>query len=123
MSFVLRQFDFLISNSAKSDYKSCHYIMAMGNRSDGVKVFSSNGAAKYSEGDLDIKIKIGHAEQKLVRKLDKGSEVYVARLLKDGSFALAKPCKMCRSLMKFKGVSRAYYTIGPAEYGVIDFNV
>lgn len=39
-----------------------------------------------------------------------GSNVYVARVLADGSPAPSKPCKKCESMMARSGVSRIVWT-------------
>ena len=43
-----------------------------------------------------------------------GAEVYVARLLRDDSWGLAKPCDVCMSLLVQAGVKRVVWTTGPA---------
>ncbi len=39
-----------------------------------------------------------------------GSTVYICRLAKDGSLALAKPCSACRTVMKKMGVKYVWYS-------------
>jgi len=39
--------------------------------------------------------------------------IYVARVLKDNSIALAKPCKICTAALKAFGVKNVVYTINP----------
>jgi deoxycytidylate deaminase len=52
-----------------------------------------------------------HAEiDALIRAEFKATDLYVARVLKDGSPALAKPCPICRLAMKRAGVLRVHYT-------------
>ncbi|MHC4278169.1 MAG: hypothetical protein ACYSTI_12740 [Planctomycetota bacterium] len=48
-----------------------------------------------------------------------GAEVYVARLLKDGTQALAKPCLVCRKVLSSLGVYRVVYTT-PEGYEEIE---
>lgn len=77
---------------------------AVGVRADGVIVQARNGAAI---GPTPA----AHAEGRLAAKLTPGSVVFVARVLrKDGTAALAKPCKSCQALLKAAGVVRVYYT-------------
>lgn len=45
--------------------------------------------------------------------------VFVARVLKDNTPALARPCPVCMAAMKEAGVKRVYYTIAENETGVI----
>jgi tRNA(Arg) A34 adenosine deaminase TadA len=49
-----------------------------------------------------------------------GADIYVARILKNDSLALSKPCDICRSVLTRFGVNRVFYTISPDEYGVIE---
>ncbi|GAF74312.1 unnamed protein product, partial [marine sediment metagenome] len=60
-----------------------------------------------------------HAENRVTRKLDYGSTVYVVRVLKNGELANARPCKSCVTIMKLRGVRRCYYSIMNNEYGVL----
>ena len=48
-----------------------------------------------------------------------GSKIYVVRIMKDGSFGMARPCCICEEILKNYGVQRAIYSIGPNEYGVM----
>jgi len=49
----------------------------------------------------------------------RGADLFVCRILKDNSFALARPCETCYNLARSYGVRRIYYTISDTEYGVI----
>jgi tRNA(Arg) A34 adenosine deaminase TadA len=80
-------------------------------RNDGVLVSSRNGP---SCGERMPK---GHAEARCARKADKHSIAYVARVKKDGSIGLAKPCKLCRVQLRSRGVTYVFFTIGPNEWG------
>lgn len=55
-----------------------------------------------------------HSEQAALLMLPlekrKGSSLYVARLLKDGSLNNAKPCKVCQDLIIKSGVKEVFYT-------------
>lgn len=44
-----------------------------------------------------------------------GQRVYVARLLRDGTWGLAKPCEVCMGLLVQAGVRRVVWTTGPGE--------
>ena len=85
---------------------------AAGIRKDGVIVVSYNGAPKEPEWQH-------HAESRLCRKLTPESTVAVVRVLADGSWAMARPCKNCQKCLKRVGVKRVYYTIQPDEFGVM----
>lgn len=89
-------------------------LAAVGERRDGAVVVSCNGGVR------GCKVQVAHAEYRLARKLDYGSVVYVARTLKNGQVALARPCSRCLKALSLRNVSRIYYTISDVEYGVID---
>ena len=101
--------------SLKQDNRS-FWIGALGIRNDGAIVKSRNGSNDSISPEL-------HAEFRLSKKLDVGAEVYVARLRRDTlDWAMARPCRMCRHILKSKGVSVVYYTICENEYGVLDLS-
>ena len=54
-----------------------------------------------------------HAElQAVLRSRDKEIHtIYVARVLKDDTISLAKPCKACSQMLKSFGVQKVVYTI------------
>jgi deoxycytidylate deaminase len=94
-------------------------VGAVGQRSDGTIVQAWNGS---SAGTTYDRCPSAHAEARLLRKLDAGSTVYVARTRKeDGKLAIAKPCKDCERLMRHRGVKRVEYSINDNEYGVLEF--
>ena len=50
-----------------------------------------------------------------------GASLYVARLLKNGEFALAKPCEACEELLVRFKLKRVYYSIESWSSGIIIF--
>lgn len=51
-----------------------------------------------------------------------GSTVYVARVRRDnGKMAMSRPCRDCERVLRSRGVRKVFYTIGPKEYGVMEF--
>lgn len=86
---------------------------AVGVRSDGTLVRARNGSPMEPSPS-------SHAESRLSRKLDIGSEVYVVRLLKTGQYANSRPCLSCQLRLRSRGCKRVYYTITATEYGVMD---
>lgn len=48
-----------------------------------------------------------------------GCKVYVARILKLGGVAMARPCLICEQMLYNYGIKRAYYTMNDNEYGVM----
>jgi deoxycytidylate deaminase len=61
-------------------------------------------------------IQVGvHAEMEALIKAKQYAEhgtLVVARVLKDGTPAMAKPCPRCRYLIKLAGVKEVFYTTG-----------
>lgn len=99
---------------AAKGQKRSFSLGAVARRKDGVIVQSFNGPTRFPE-------KGAHAEQRLSKKVDVGSVVYVARILQsDGSFAMAKPCDSCMRALISRGVKRVYWTVAPNEFGWAD---
>ena len=95
---------------SKQDQRT-YLLGAIGIRGDNAIVSSMNAPTPFPTREA-------HAEYKLVRKLDHGATVYVARIRTgDGAFANAKPCKDCMKVLKSRRVKRVYYTIGQNEFG------
>lgn len=80
-------------------------------RKDGAVVVSQNATTRIPEPAL-------HAEARALRKADRGCVMYVARVTRDGAWAMAKPCASCQALIRSRGVKRVFYTIAPNEWGV-----
>ncbi len=85
---------------------------AVGIRTDGTIVKSRNLPTKEPD-------KTAHAEYRVIQKLDWGSTVYVVRVLANGKFSLARPCKYCLIALRLRGIKKCYYSISDTEYGVI----
>lgn len=102
--------------------KRRYQIAAVGITPEGGIYHARNLAYHFSEDEqLSFrKEPSAHAEFKLARALSKGSVVYVARVLKSGGLAIAKPCPMCMIALRAKQVKRVYYTIDDSSYGVIE---
>jgi tRNA(Arg) A34 adenosine deaminase TadA len=90
------------------------HLAAVGVRRDGAIVVSTNG------GVSGARTYSAHAEARLARKLDRGAIVYVARTLRDGRIAIARPCVRCQKALANARVSKVYYTISETEWGCID---
>jgi tRNA(Arg) A34 adenosine deaminase TadA len=86
-------------------------------RKDGTKVISRNGGVPNCTVTPSI-----HAEARASRKADVGSVAFVARVLRDGSYAMARPCFVCQAMMKARGVQRAYYTISDTDWGCLELS-
>lgn len=95
------------------------WLGCVGVRKDGALVFSKNGAV-YSTTVEDYQlIPDAHAEGRVLRKMDWGGTLYVARVKrKDGSLAMARPCPMCQNRIRGRGIKKVFYTINQNQYGV-----
>ena len=96
-------------------------IGAVGERADGAIVYSRNTAVFDSEcanTNVPTPFQPAHAEWKLAKKLDTGATVYVARVRKDGSLAMSRPCPGCERVLRSRKVMRVFYTINPTSYGI-----
>jgi tRNA(Arg) A34 adenosine deaminase TadA len=81
-------------------------------RGDGTVIRSRNGSAKRPTASC-------HAEARAMRKAGYGSDVYVARQLKNGQLAMAKPCGRCMAVLRSKGVKLVVYTTGSSTYEIV----
>jgi tRNA(Arg) A34 adenosine deaminase TadA len=88
-----------------ADTRRCALVGAVGIRRDGAMVSSCNGSARQ-------KTPSRHAEARVVRKCDRGADVYVARVRRDGSVGCAKPCGHCMAAMRARQVRSVTYTMG-----------
>lgn len=88
--------------TAKEDMRYFR-VGALAIRGDGRVVMASNGPTRDP-------CFLAHAETRLARKLDVGATVYVARIAKDGSFKMAKPCFNCERVLRSVGVNRVFWT-------------
>ena len=79
-------------------------IAAVGERADGVRVVAVNH-------DTAHRCPTGHAEMRLLRKLTPGSIVAVARVRKDGTVAMARPCITCANALRHRGVKHVVFTV------------
>ncbi len=84
-------------------------IGCVGIRTDGAIVVAPNLLTKRPEHTA-------HSETRTLRKCGFGATLWVARITRDGLWALAKPCVKCQALIRNKRVKRVFYTIGPEEY-------
>lgn len=88
------------------------FIGAVAIRKDGTLVHARNGVTIRPDGPCPS----SHAEARVLKKSGHGSTVYVARTLKNGSLAMAKPCSRCMARLKSRGVELVYWTISNNEW-------
>ena len=97
------------------------WVGAIGKRKDGKAVFSKNGAVHTTAYDMKRYqyIPISHAECRVIRKMDCGGVLYVARVAReDRSLKMSRPCSMCQNKIKSRGIKKVFYTINNTQYGV-----
>lgn len=85
-------------------------------RCDGALVSARNGTSRAH------RMPSGHAEARCARKADKNSTAYVARVRKDGTIGMARPCKSCQVRLKSRGVQVVFYTAGPNKWGGLNLH-
>lgn len=115
MTKVERYFRLAKSIALKGDTNNIyrnHRLGAVGVRTDGVVVTANNIPCIQQDAH-------SHAEARLVRKLNCGSEIYVVRILRSNKLSNAHPCIKCQNAMRLRGIRRVYYSISDNEYGVI----
>jgi len=86
--------------------------------SDNGKIFSSRNGS--SSPFCSEKTPSTHAERRSCKRGGRGATVYVARVLRNGELAMARPCPRCLAYLTSMRVKRIYYSINEKEYGVID---
>ena len=98
--------------AAGTDGRS-YFIGAVAQRRDGAIVRSRNLLTR-------VPVHSAHAEARLCKKIDLGSTVYIARVLRTGATALAKPCPKCHALLRSKGVKKVFFTTETGEIASIE---
>lgn len=99
--------------------KRLHKHGAIGIRKDGILVSARNGSSHETGPFTRYEHRAAHSEARLVRKLDSGAVVYVARVANGNRLALSKPCATCEAAMRARGVIKCVYSISDNQYGVI----
>jgi cytidine deaminase len=92
-----------------ADVKRKAFVGAVAIRQDGVLVSSRN----LSTIMPSMRVPSIHAERRVLKKAGIGAIVYVARVKRDGTLALARPCPTCRAMLRSRRIKLVYYTIGP----------
>lgn len=93
------------------------FVGAVAIRRDGVIVSARNSGVK----DPNERCPFAHAEYKILRKCGSRAIIYVARMRRDGSLALAKPCDTCHVYLRSRNVEAVYYTVSDYEWGGFKF--
>ena len=108
-----RYFQLAKAEAIKNKHDGRHYLLGcVAVRGDGAMVKASNGRTFVPTREM-------HAEYRVSKKLDYDAVVYVARVLRDGSFGMAMPCAPCLKALKTKRVKKVYFTISDDDFGMI----
>lgn len=95
-----------LSRLAYSGDPRRHFLLAAGgHRPDGVWVEAANGGA------VGGPCPPAHAESRAARKLGRADTLYVVRVLRDGTWGLAKPCHFCEKRLRDQGIKKVVYTV------------
>ena len=118
MSFI-----FNARTSDNQHIKAC--VGAIGIRSDGAKIRSYNGSIRNTFSNSNnssksfIKSSKYHAEGRLLKKMDAGGVIFVARARKDNHhFVDSRPCELCQPYILAYKIAKVYYTISNNSYGI-----
>lgn len=121
---------FIFKSRASEDVHIKSAIGALGIRTDGAIIKSVNGSIRngYAQSNATYsqslaKSGIYHAEGRLLRKIDSGAVIYVARKRRDvlgfrEAMACARPCEHCRNSTRGFRVKKIFYTIDENLYGI-----
>lgn len=99
------------SDDPFAEHRRQYLIAALSERTDGAIVVSTNLTVQNPAPTA-------HAESRVLRKSDAGCTLYVARVTRDGFWAMSKPCSNCQKIIRSKRVKKVYYTIAEGEYGI-----
>lgn len=111
-NFVMKLLKKAATLALKNREKKNFHLACIAKREDGVFVYSVN------TGVMSQPTPSGHAEYRVLQKSGQNAILWVARVYKNGDWAMAKPCRKCKAFIKNKKVKKVYYTIAPNEYGV-----
>ena len=117
MNNRIRKFFALACRAAKRHdrrFRRDYLVGAVGIRRDGAVVSSRNLPDCSKQA-------VHHAETRLCRKLDFGSEVFVVRIGRDGKLMDCLPCPWCMKNLVDRGVRRCYYSLEDG-FGVLQLN-
>lgn len=110
-----------IANAQGKKSKHKHRLGAVVVKSGNVVATGYNKIGHRAKGITETELKASvHAERAAITKLLKpkhfhklqGAKIYVSRIMKDGSFGLAHPCKHCLELIKSCGIKEVIFTNG-----------
>lgn len=95
------------------------WLGCVGIRTDGAIIISRNNSAFTTDvGDAFRIVPFSHAEIRALRKLNWGSIMFVARVMRSNrEYGMSRPCPTCQIFIKSKGIKKVFYTINKFSYG------
>lgn len=95
------------------------WVGCVGLRTDGATVISKNSSIFTTDVGDDFQIiPTVHAEPRALRKLNWGSIMFVARVMRsDNGYGMARPCPTCQIFIKSKGIKKVYYSVNSKCFG------
>jgi len=85
-----------------------------GNRNGFVTAYSKNRWFTNTHAEMAAVLQVRS-------KIDlRGTKIFVARITRSGSVAMARPCNLCENVLYSYGIKRAIYTIDSNCYGVLN---
>jgi cytidine deaminase len=96
------------------------WLGCIGIRADGAMIISRNGEIRHGINLVKFRSNPNsHAEIRAAKKLGRGGILFVSRVSRENhSLAMARPCGMCRNILRAFEVQKVYYTIDDDHYGV-----
>ena len=113
MNKAWKYFELAAEEAVKNQHDGRHYLLGcVAVRGDGCIVRASNGPTP-------VPMRAMHAEYRVTKKINYDAVVYVARVLRDGSYGTAMPCASCMKALKMKRVKKVYFTISNNDFGMV----
>jgi tRNA(Arg) A34 adenosine deaminase TadA len=101
----------LAAEAARSGPRQVSMHGAVGVRKDGCIVVARNATSRAQP------IPEAHAETRVLRKMDRGGEVYVARVMRaTDEWGMSRPCPRCMAALRARRVARVWYTVSEGMY-------
>ena len=101
-----------------------YWIACIGVRNDSVEIISRNGSIQHlfslSLSPSEMRKNASyHAEGRVLRKMTRGGEMYVARVSRQtGGLVMSRPCRLCQAKIRSYRIDKVYYSINDHQYGV-----
>lgn len=108
MTVLLRMAIELARRQRKINHYKSMSVAVVARRCDGTIVKSHNGHGNHDKHYRHSPL--SHAEARVCKKLDARAHVAIARVKRDGTIGLAKPCSYCMMFMRSRRVANIEWT-------------